>query len=68
MAKFILVKNGNTVVGIYDTPAEIRQAALDGVDKNPSATYYAAKLIRKVSAEKIPPSYTVVEEDLEGVQ
>ena len=69
MAKFIIIKNGKTIVGgISEDVGEVRSKALALVNKFPQATFTVARLVRSISAEKTPPSYTVVEEDLDGVQ
>ena len=60
----LVIRNGNSIVGSYETAIEARQAAKVLRDKHPKAAYWYAKVSKAYSSIESPPSFTPVDEDV----
>lgn len=60
----LVIRNGNSIVGSYETGQEAKQAAKALRDKHPKASYWYAKVSKAYSSIESPPSFTPVEEDI----
>ena len=64
MPQFVIMKN-RKFVRIVDNAAEARDLILEDLQKTPRATYEVSRLIRRIRADRVPPRFTTVEEDLD---
>jgi hypothetical protein len=62
--KFIVVRNGNQIIGRFDTGLAARSAAKADIQKHPRASYELGMLTKKFYNQVTPPQYTEVEEDI----
>lgn len=60
----LVIRNGNSIIGSYDSAQGARQAAKALRDKHPKASYWYAKVLKAYSSIESPPTFTPVDEDI----
>lgn len=60
----LVIRNGNSIIGAYDTAQEARQVAKALRNQHPKAAYWYAKVTKAYTAVENPPSFTPVDEDI----